>query len=863
MIDSVQPLSTPIVPVGEITWSPTRRAEPVTTGIPLPEGVAFAPDEVTLTDRTGRRLATQVRPLDYWPDRSIRWALLDYLIDSNEGHAGAVELRLGPVTEDQPAGQLHVDSTAESIRVSTGVATFGFVVGGSFPVSDVVVANALPIDAGASGLEIECDERLLRCRIAAVKLEETGSIRAAVEVRGVIDGADRGFPLEVLARVEAFSGSPALRMSITLRNKRRARHRGGYWPLGDPGSVLLKSAVLALKVRGSVTRLDCADEFGQHLSEAAWPFTIHQESSGGENWKGPVHRERDGQVSLRFRGYRRRDGDAERTGYRATPIVVVHTAEHRIGVTMPNFWQNFPRAISVRDNRIEIGFFPTRDGEPHELQGGEQKSHVAVVAFGADQVSEPPLAWVHDPVLIYPQPGWCCETGVIPFLVPAESDPDPVYRELVASSLDTQAGFLRKRELADEYGWRNFGDLPADHESAFLTPGELLVSHYNNQYDAVACFAIQFLRSGDRRWWQLMNDLACHVRDIDIYHTDQDKAAYNGGLFWHTWHYFDAGTSTHRSYPRESPMSGGPSAEHNYNVGLMLHYFMTGEPASRAEAVNLGRWVIRMDDGQLTVFNWLARGPTGLASASGSMTYHGAGRGAANSILACLVAYRLTGEETFNKKAEELIRRCIHPIDDIESRNLLDVERRWFYTMFLQVLGWYLHDKAMRRSFDEMYFFARESLLHYARWIERHERPYLDKPEILEYPNETWAAQDLRKADALMWAALHVEGEERHAFLSRASFFQQTSLSRLRSMPTHRYTRPTVLVLANGVRFGWYSSNAAKNPPYRDVPQGPTEWADGSEFEPQKTRAFRRARLLAVALGLGLLSGAVLVFAAG
>ena len=48
---------------------------------------------------------------------------------------------------------------------------------------------------------------------------------------------------------------------------------------------------------------------------------------------------------------------------------------------------------------------------------------------------------------------------------------------------------------------------------------------------------MQFLRTGDARWWRLMDDLARHVRDIDIYHTREDKAAYNGGLFWHTNHY--------------------------------------------------------------------------------------------------------------------------------------------------------------------------------------------------------------------------------------------------------------------------------------------------------------------------------------
>ena len=77
--------------------------------------------------------------------------------------------------------------------------------------------------------------------------------------------------------------------------------------------------------------------------------------------------------------------------------------------------------------------------------------------------------------------------------------------------------------------------------------------------------------------------------------------------------------------------------------------------------------------------------------------------------------------------------------------------------MFLQALGKYLDYKAERGELDALYAYARASLLHYARWMAEHEYPYLSKPEMLEYPTETWAAQDMRKAEVLQeagrWAA--------------------------------------------------------------------------------------------------------------
>ncbi len=57
-------------------------------------------------------------------------------------------------------------------------------------------------------------------------------------------------------------------------------------------------------------------------------------------------------------------------------------------------------------------------------------------------------------------------------------------------------------------------------------------------------------------------------------------------MFWHTYHYGDADTSTHRCYPRRGLgriHGGGPSAGHNYTRGLVLHYFLTGDEASRRQ----------------------------------------------------------------------------------------------------------------------------------------------------------------------------------------------------------------------------------------------------------------------------------------
>lgn len=121
--------------------------------------------------------------------------------------------------------------------------------------------------------------------------------------------------------------------------------------------------------------------------------------------------------------------------------------------------------------------------------------------------------------------------------------------ELIAEGLNGNSNFFAKREVIDEFGWRNFGEIFADHETLYQAEGEPpFVSHYNNQYDPIYGFARQFTLTGDKRWYQLMDDLARHVVDIDIYHTEEDRAEYNNGLFWHTDHYLPTQTATHRTF---------------------------------------------------------------------------------------------------------------------------------------------------------------------------------------------------------------------------------------------------------------------------------------------------------------------------
>jgi hypothetical protein len=553
---------------------------------------------------------------------------------------------------------------------------------------------------------------------------------------------------------------------------------------------------------------------------------IYQDSSGGTNWQSANHANAVGHVGQSLQGYRVQAEEVRvAEGKRAVPTILLYDPrdDRSIAGAMEGFWQNFPKALEVNRNRLTLRLFPRQYADVYELQGGEQKTHTLFLHFGTRQQQLTGLTWVHDRLVPRAYPEWYAASKAISYLTPRALDENRDCLALVDTVVAGPNSFVDRREIIDEYGWRHFGDLYADHEAVGHRGASPLISHYNNQYDAIYGELIQYLRSGDVRWFHLMRDLARHVIDIDIYHTKEDRPAYNGGLFWHTDHYADAATATHRTYSQAyrdtrggDHYGGGPSNEHNYTTGLLHYYYLTGDPAAREAVLTLAAWVIEMDRSVGGLLGWIDRRPTGLASSTVNRDYHGPGRGAGNSINALIDAYLLTRDEHYLARAEELIRRCIHPMDDMQARKLPDVEHRWSYTVFLQVLGKYLDVKIAQGALDFMYGYTRASLLHYAEWMIEHEVPYATVLDRVEIPTETWPAQDIRKSNVLEFAAKHADEPLRTAFLQKAAYFFQACISDLRSFETCTLTRPLVLLMANACRHTYFQLHPDERAPRPD-----------------------------------------------
>ncbi|MGH9204789.1 MAG: hypothetical protein ACRD2A_26485, partial [Vicinamibacterales bacterium] len=270
----------------------------------------------------------------------------------------------------------------------------------------------------------------------------------------------------VIARVQFFAGSAAVRVEITLRNPRRARHAGGYWELGDRGSVYLQDASLHLSAP-SEGESECALGSDSGVETFNEPLELYQDSSGGEQWQHRNHVNRHGKVPCSFRGYRLVSGARHSEGLRATPAARLCHHDGFVGIAVEQFWQNCPKAIETKDRTLTYRMFPRQYADLHELQGGEQKTHRLALMFGDDaSVRDDAWFWGRTPSFVTATPSWYCAAEAMPYLMRTSEEASDGYERLISAALDGRDSFVSKRERIDEYGWRHFGELYADHENA-------------------------------------------------------------------------------------------------------------------------------------------------------------------------------------------------------------------------------------------------------------------------------------------------------------------------------------------------------------------------------------------------------------
>lgn len=548
-----------------------RQSWPVTSGVPLAAGALVDPQAVALWTDDGRQVPLQTEVLARWPDGSIRWLLVDFQVDLAPGQCKVFTLEYGPQVRPEPVPQpMRAEPQAHGVAICTGPLRL-VLDSAAFRLLDGVW-----LDADGNGVCAE-DERVTGAQEAGIvlttpdgkqfradqapakiALEQAGPLRACARIEGHHASAD-GTMFRYVVRLHAFRGQPFVRLFYTFIND----HAGQVMSAIDSLDVVFAAS-------------------GQPGGEVVL-----------DGNKGPGGR----LFQVEEKRYQIDDKPA---GERALGWAAAAGSKAGLAVGVRHFWQNWPKALSARPGRIEVGICPQfpkglYDGHPlleeaklyyylrdglYTFKLGVARTHELWAVFFPGAPDPEKLAAfflaAEEPLVAVCEPAYACATGALGDLVPADESRYAGYDAWFDKSLDA---YLKQRDDARFYGMLNFGDWW----------GERGANWGNLEYDLGYCLAVQYLRTGRRAYFLQTEQAARHHVDVDIIHAEdpQQPRGPKAGEIWahsvgHTGgYYLDAPLPADNTYQRGWNQNQG----HVWIAGDLAYYYLTGDRRAREVAL--------------------------------------------------------------------------------------------------------------------------------------------------------------------------------------------------------------------------------------------------------------------------------------
>ena len=562
---SGQPLSVPLELIDPRDCVLTGM--PLTFGIPLPQGAVHQIDACRVQSGAESLLA-RARPLSRWSDGSLRWALIDTRVPGSLARTGSV------------SAIAHINSSADE---ASGQA-----------------AAAQPAARVSQNGEIDAPD--------GRSLSLTDWRFETVLANGM------ALTSQLNTKPQSYGGDSAT-FTVDHRDDQGVAHlrstmRLQFYP--DQSFVKLHhrleviSPALAAAAAGGDLPPECADDMRANIvSESGEEstllklrsFSLHIPFAGARSVEhGGQSFELDGDGwQLRHDHDLAHSINGEEHDGRALGHIRVEGDAGSLGVGVRNFWQTYPKALSVGSGGIDIQLFPDRrgvelpgdeeswhrlyfwlDDEGYKLKAGMALSSEILLDFGAGRPARLRLAGesgAGPPRYRLPQ----C-TGALNAIGPREGSPLPRYEELADIAMQS---FFDDQAHYRAYGHVNFGDWY----------GESAWSWGNNEYDPAYVGYSEFLRGGAPGWALWAADAARHLADVDTVNYSREPSEIGGQAMHIPGHLGGYLPPYFRSKMKGTSL--GPA--HMWVEGQLLHYLLTGDQAVYDSLLKTKDWLIQRE----------------------------------------------------------------------------------------------------------------------------------------------------------------------------------------------------------------------------------------------------------------------------
>jgi hypothetical protein len=592
----------------------TRTLEQVSFGFPLAIQPAITDlSQLILRDAAQVQVPCQFKALSRWgADRSVSTAPLKWVLASFRATVpGYATIPFTVESGVALGGGLTTTSSATSITVTPYPGTSFVVPTSTFaPFSQVTLnGQAVVTTPGSAQMISATGAPLAPVVTSATVVEEAGTIRTVLRQRGSIGS------LQYTARWYFHAGRNDVALDFRLENSAAF---GLFSSIIPDGQVYFDSLGISQPIAGS--SLTVTSTQAAHALPAAQQYEVTEDFG-----TPPPYDVLAGfDASLKLNGV-----EIGSTGRYPGSLDVTGPAGGAT-VTLERFWQNHPKAMGVSQGAAWISLFPSWGNGPefrgiyelptsavpvdplaltnYRFEGGRWKNHHVVFDFHGPVARTPAevaveAERVNKPLVGHPDPSRVrksfatgnlfVERGTPPMYV-SVSRANQLSDIMVDDNAATDVPSLGKIGLPAfidrggtwgdrlTYGWENFGDIPwAD-------------GYCNLHYNWPGNMLLEFLRTGDWRFFDRGRDMAVYRRDYGQNHSTSTAEWWRGCSFYEKgwWH--------------GNYNEGGHG--HNWAFGTLLHYAITGDEASREAALENADFCMRNPPGTWTGY-WGSRIP--------------------------------------------------------------------------------------------------------------------------------------------------------------------------------------------------------------------------------------------------------------
>lgn len=515
-----------------------REQEPCEIAVPVQKGYMREAGQIAVYNSKKEEIVSQTQITSVWEDGSIRWFLTRFQADLKGNQGTEYTLELLPEAKEQTKDNL-ANQVGEGIQVDTGRLSF-FVKNNTYHLFSHISANGKSYSSeDIQGPILKANQKEYTLFVENWEIEENGPIYTSLLGRGKQISEDGDFR-SVELRLKAYLEKPWIEFAYRLLND-------------SDCSLSIDALYFSIKNENLV------DEYQNYVASSNYKTTYTKTES-----KEAIERKIDADYLL----YEANEHMAE--VFYGTLFGAHQDTEHGICATIFQAQQNYPKAIHVEHNTITMKLVP--EGNSIVMQSGMAREQRCLLHFYR---ANEPIEEINNRSLMYQMP----DRPVIETEVYRASG---IFQDIfpIHPIWDVENSLMEKADKhARCYGMLNWGDAP-DPGYTLQGRGQGKSVWTNNEYDYPHACALQYIRTGIRRYLDFVLVSASHWMDVDICHYSKDPLLYEG-----QWEHTN-GHSIH----------GIVACSHQWVEGLFDYYHFTGDKRALNTAIGIGNNILRLLD---------------------------------------------------------------------------------------------------------------------------------------------------------------------------------------------------------------------------------------------------------------------------